>query len=102
MKISLESWKVLMRTSIDGIEGALSIADPAQQKAKLADLRKRLDGRSVAQHRKRFEDELDALVESDVAMQIASQRYLRPKVQKVVVTLERAKRVLAQAAEMRK
>jgi hypothetical protein len=106
MKISLESWKALMRTSIDGIEGALSIADPAPQKAKLADLRKRLDGRSVARHRKRLEDELDALVESDVAMQIASRRYLRPKVQeaveKALVTLERAKRELAHAAEMRK
>ena len=106
MKMSLEAWKALMRTSIDGIEGALSVADPTPQKAKLADLRKRLEGPSVARHRKRLEDELDALVESDVAMQIASRRYLGPKVQeaveKALVTLERAKRVLAKAAEMRK
>lgn len=106
MKMSLEAWKALMRTSIDGIEGALSVADPTPQKAKLADLRKQLEGPSVARHRKRLEDELDALVESDVAMQIASRRYLRPKVQeameKALVTLERAKRVLAKAAEMRK
>jgi hypothetical protein len=57
-------------------------------------------------HRKRLEDELDALVESDAAMQIASRRYLRPKVQealeKALVALERANRVLAKAAEMRK
>jgi hypothetical protein len=106
MKMSLEAWKALMRTSIDGIEGALSVADPTPQKAKLADLRKRIEGPSVARHRKRLEDELDALVESDVAMQIASRRYLGPKVQeaveKALVTLERAKRVLAKAAEMRK
>jgi len=106
MKMSLEAWKALMRTSIDGIEGALSVADPTPQKAKLADLRKRIEGPSVARHRKRLEDELDALVESDVAMQIASRRYLRPKVQeaveKALVTLERGKRVLAKAAEMRK
>jgi hypothetical protein len=106
MKMSLEAWKALMQTSIDGIEGALSVADPTPQKAKLADFRKQLEGPSVARHRKRLEDELDALVESDVAMQIASRRYLRPKVQeameKALVTLERAKRVLAKAAEMRK
>jgi hypothetical protein len=106
MKMSLEAWKALMRTSIDGIESALSVADPAPQKAKLADLRRRLDAPSVVRHRKRFEDELDALVESDVAMQIASRRYLRPKVQeamaKALVALERGKRVLAKAAEMRK
>jgi hypothetical protein len=106
MKMSLEAWKALMRTSIDGIEGALSVADPTPQKAKLADLRKRIEGPSVARHRKRLEDELDALVESDVAMQIASRRYLRPKVQeaveKALVTLEGGKRVLAKAAEMRK
>jgi hypothetical protein len=106
MKMSLEAWKALMRTSIDGIEGTLSAADPTPQKAKLADLRKQLEGPSVARHRKRLEDELDALVESDVAMQIASRRYLGPKVQeaveKALVTLERAKRVLAKAAEMRK
>ena len=103
MKMSLESWKSWMRTSIDGIEGALSVADPAPQKAKLADLRKQLDWPSVARHRKRLEDELDALVESDVAMQIASRRYLRPKLQealeKALATLERGNRVLA---EMRK
>jgi hypothetical protein len=106
MKMSLEAWKAFMQTSIDGIEGALSVADPTPQKAKLADLRKRLEGPSVARHRKRLEDELDALVESDVAMQIASRRYLRPKVQEAMekarVMLERAKRVLAKAAEMRK
>jgi hypothetical protein len=106
MTMSLEAWKALMRTSIDGIEGALSVADPTPQKAKLSDLRKRLEGPSVARHRKRLEDELDALVESDVAMQIASRRYLGPKVQeaveKALVTLERAKRVLAKAAKMRK
>jgi hypothetical protein len=106
MKMSLEAWKALMRTSIDGIEGALSAANPTPQKAKLADLRKRLEGPSVARHRKRLEDELDALVESDVAMQIALRRYLGPKVQeaveKALVTLERAKRVLAKAAEMSK
>jgi hypothetical protein len=93
-KMSLESWKALMRTSIDGIEAALSVADPAPHRAKLAALRKRL------------EDELDALVESDVAMQIASRRYLRPKVQEALeqalVALERANRVLAKAAEMSK
>jgi hypothetical protein len=106
MKMSLQAWKAWMRTSIDGIEGALSVADPTPQKAKLADLRKRLEGPSVARHRKRLEDELDALVESDVAIQIASRRYLGPKVQealeKALVTLERGKRVLAKAAEMRR
>jgi hypothetical protein len=106
MKMPLEAWKALMRTSIDGIEGALSVADPTPQKAKLADLRKRLDGPAVARHRKRLEHELDALVESDVAMQIASRRYLRPKVQeaveKALVTLDRGNRVLARAAEVRK
>lgn len=95
-----------MRTSIDGIETALSVADPAPHRVKLAALRKRLEGPAVARHRKRLEDELDALVESDVAMQIASRRYLRPKVQealeKALVALERANRVLAKAAEMRK
>jgi hypothetical protein len=105
-KMSLESWKALMRTSIDGIEAALSVADPAPHRAKLAALRKRLEGPSVARHRKRLEDELDALAESDVAMQIASRRYLRPKVQEALeqalVALERANRVLAKAAEMSK
>jgi hypothetical protein len=106
MKMPLEEWKAFMRTSIDGIEGALSVADPTPQKAKLADLRKRLERPSVARHRKQIEDELDALVEGDVAMQIAARRYLRPKVQEAVenalVTLERGKRMLAKAAEMRK
>lgn len=94
-----------MRASIDGIEAGLSVADPAPQKAKLADLRKRLDGPSVARRRKRLEDELDALVETDVALQIASRRYLRPKVkeaiEKALATLERCRRVLAKAAELR-
>jgi hypothetical protein len=106
MKMSLEAWKALMRTLFDGIQGALSVADSAPQKAKLADLRKRLEEPSVERHRKRLEDELDALVESDIVMQIASRRYLRPKVQeaveKALATLERANRVLAKAAEMRK
>ena len=106
MKMSLEEWKASMRTSIDGIEGALSAADPTPQKTKLADLRKRLEGPSVGRHRKRLEDELDALVEGDVAIQIAARRYLRPKVQEAMeealVTLERAKQALAKAAEMRK
>jgi hypothetical protein len=75
MKMSLEARKALMQTLIDGIEGALSVADPTPQKAKLADLLKQLEGPSVARHRKRLEDELGALVESDVAMQIASRRW---------------------------
>ena len=106
MKMSLEEWKAWMRTSIDGVEGTLSVADPTPQKAKLADLRKRLEGPSVARHRKRLEDELDALVEGDVAIRIAARRYLRPKVreamEKAMVTLERAKLALAKAAGMRK
>jgi hypothetical protein len=106
MKMSLEAWKALMRTTIDGIEGALSVAEPAPQKVKLAELRSRLEGPSIARHRKRLEDELDALVESDVAIQIASRRYLRPKVQEAVeealMALEAANRVLAKAAAMRK
>ncbi len=106
MRMSLEQWKDWMRSSLDGLEGALSVADPAPQIAKLAALRKQLDGPSVARHRKRLEDELDALVEGDVAMQIASRRYLRPKVhaaiEKALTTLEKGKRVLAEAAEMRK
>lgn len=95
-----------MRTSIDGIEDALSVADPTPHKAKLAKLRSRLEGPLIARHRKRLEDELDALVESDVAIQIASRRYLRPKVQeaveKALMALEAANRVLAKAAAMRK
>jgi hypothetical protein len=103
MKMSLEAWKAWMRTLIDGIEGGLSSADPGPQKARLAELRKRLEGPSIRRYRKRLEDELDALVESDVAMKIASRRYLGPKVQeaveKALVTLERGKRALEKAAE---
>jgi hypothetical protein len=92
MKMSLKDWKVWMRALIDGLEASLSAADAAPQIAKLTALRKQLDGPTVARHRKRLEEALDALVESDVALQIASRRCLRPRVQeamqKALVTME--------------
>jgi hypothetical protein len=72
----------------------------------LADLRKRLDGPSVARHRKRIEAEFNPLVESDGAMQFASRPYLRPKgleaLENALVARESANRVFALAAKMRK
>jgi DNA-binding NarL/FixJ family response regulator len=56
---AVEDWKKLITELIteliDGLENALSVADPAPHKAKLAALRKRLDGTPTARQRKRGE-----------------------------------------------
>jgi hypothetical protein len=100
MTLTLSEWKATMEELIDGVQGELGSAIPTKTRAALLTFRKRLEENLGERRRKRFEQELEAFLQSKPALRAASKRYLRKRIRTVIkatiTTLKRARRVLAQ------
>lgn len=93
-------WKATMEELIDGVQGELGFTIPTKTRAALHTFRKHLEENLGGRRRKRFEQELEAFLQSKRALRAASKRYLRKKMRRtikaVTATLKRARRLLAQ------
>ncbi len=105
MKLTLSQWKATMEELIDGVQGELGSTIPTKTKVALHTFRKRLDENLGDRRRKRFEQELEAFLQSKRALRAASKRYLRkkipPAIKAAIGALKRARRLLAQGKRKR-
>jgi hypothetical protein len=90
-----------MEELIDGVQRELGSTIPTKTKVALHTFRKRLDENLGARRRKRFEQELEAFLQSKRALRAAAKRYLRkkmpPAIKAAISALKRARRLLAKA-----
>lgn len=99
MTLTLLQWKATMEELIDGVQAEMGSAIPPKTRAAMHSLRERLEENSDGRGRKRFEQELEAFLQSKRALRAASKRYLRKRMRLVtkatIATLKRARRLLA-------
>jgi hypothetical protein len=99
-------WKDWMRDFVDGIERELRPSCPLKSRTDLGEFRGRLDTKRVRGGHKRFERELEELLQSDPFLRRATERYFAREVpaalEAALVVLEQAKVVLAKAKETRR
>jgi len=88
-----------MEELLDGVQQELGSTVPIKTKVALDTFRKRLDETLVARRRKRFEQELEAFLQSKRALRAAAKRYLRkkipPAIEAAVAVMKQALAVLA-------
>ena len=86
-----------MKELIDGVQAELP--PRAKTRAVLQTFRKRLEKNLGRRRQKRFEQELEAFLQSKPALRAASKRYLRkklrPLIKAAIASLKRAQRLLA-------
>jgi hypothetical protein len=85
----IAEWKTFWEEVLDGVQRELSPADSAE-KAALDTFRIRLDKPSIPRRRKKFEDELDEVLQSNAVLKLALDRYLRKKVPAAIAAAEAA------------
>jgi len=94
-----------MKELIDGVQGELGPTIPTKTSVVLHTFRKRLDEKLGGRKRKRFEQELEAFLQSKRSLRAASKRYLRkkmsPAIRAAIAALKRAQRLLAQRKRLR-
>jgi hypothetical protein len=97
--MTLSEWKAVMEELLDGVQQELGTAVPIKTKVGLDTFRKRLRGTLVARRRKRFEQELEAFLQSKRALRAAAKRYLRkkipPAIAAAIAVMKRAQLFLA-------
>jgi len=95
-----------MRDFIDGIERELRSSCPLKSKTDLGKFRSRLNAKRLRGGRKRFERELEELLQSDRFLRQATERHLArvvpAAIEAALVLLEQGKAVLAKAKETRR
>jgi uncharacterized protein (DUF2267 family) len=100
MTFTLSQWKATMEELIDGVQRELGSTIPTKTRAALHTFRERLEKNLGRRRRKRFEQELEAFLQSKPALRAASKRYIRkkmrPLIKATIATLKRARRLLAQ------
>jgi hypothetical protein len=101
----IAEWKTFWEGLLDGVRQELSPADSAE-KAALDTLRTRLKKPLIPRRRKRFEDELEALIEGNPVLKLAADRYLCKKVPAAIAeaeaTLKRGQYVLEKSKRMKR
>lgn len=106
MTLTLSQWKATMEELINGVQQELGSPTPTKTRVALHTFRERLDENLGGRKRKRFEQELEAFLQSKRALRAASKRYLRKKIRRVIkattATLKRAQRLLAKRKRRRK
>jgi len=89
-----------MEELIDGVQGEMDSRVPTKTRAALHTFRKRLEKNLGRRRLKRFEQELEAFLQSKPVLRAASKRYLRkkarPLIKAAIAALKRARRLLAQ------
>jgi len=97
--MTLSQRKACMEELLDGVQQELGSTVPIKTKVALDTFRKRLHGTTVARRRKRFEQELEAFLQSKRALQAAAERYLckkiPPVIEAAVAVMKRALPLLA-------
>lgn len=101
----IAEWKAFWEELLDGVQQELSATDSAE-KAALDSLRIRLDKPLTPRRRKRFEDELEALIEDSPVLKLAADRYLCKRVPVAIAeaeaTLRRAQHYLEKTKRMKR
>ncbi len=105
MPKSSTEWKHDMEAFLNGIESELR-PSPAKAQATLQAFRKRLERDSVGRRRKRFKQELEAVLESNPFLRSATRRYLSKQMQSALKAAakaqDEAERVLKQLDKPKK
>jgi len=73
-----------MEELVDGVQKELGPTVPVKTKVGLEAFRKRLRKPLIARRRKRFEQELEAFLQSERALRTAAQRYIRKKMPPII------------------
>jgi hypothetical protein len=94
MTLTLSQWKATMEELIDGVQRELGSTIPTKSRAALHTFRKRLEKNLGGPKRKRFEQELEAFLQSKPALRAASKRFLHKKFKAVTAALKRTRRLL--------
>lgn len=106
MPTSSTEWKHDMKAFLNGIESELRPSPPAKVRAALQAFRKRLERDSVGRRRKRFERELESVLQADPFLRRATERYFAKRVPAAMASalevLDRAEHVLKQLAKPKK
>jgi hypothetical protein len=91
-------WKQLMEGLIAGTDRELRPSAPAKTRVGLKAFRVRLSRRRLPGGRKRFEEELEAFLQSDPVLRAATKRYLGRKTkraaERLVVVLKKVEAVV--------
>ncbi len=95
MTRTYSQWKATMEEVIVGVQRELGSTIPTKTKVALHTFRKRLDENLGARRRKRFEQELEAFLQSKRALRAAAKRYLRKKFKASIAASKRVLRLLA-------
>src|SRR5258708_29164875 len=100
MTLTFSQWKTTMEELIEGVQRELGSTILTKTRTVLHTFRKRLKENLGGRRRKRFEQELEAFLQSKPVLRAASKRYLRKKMRQVmkaaIATLKRARRWLVQ------
>jgi hypothetical protein len=104
--MTLSQWKEVMEELLDGVQQELGSTVPIKTKVALNTFRRRLHSTLVARRRKRFEQELEAFLQSKRALRVAAERYvckkIPPAIEAAIAVLKRAQRLLAKGKGKRK
>ena len=100
MTLTLLQWKATMEGLIGGVQAEMGAGIPPKTRAAIDTFRERLEENLSGRGRKRFEQELEAFLQSNRSLRAASKRYLDKKirlaVKAAIVELKRMRRLLAQ------
>src|ERR1700730_17189256 len=78
--MTISEWRALMLDLLDGVQRELGSMVQTETKATLDAFREHLDESSALRKRKRFEQELEAFLQSSPALRGASERYVCEKI----------------------
>jgi hypothetical protein len=99
-------WEEVMRDFLDGIERELRPSPPLKTAADLSKFRGRLNRKRIEGGHKRFEQELDELLQRDRFLRRATEPYLAKRVpvaiETALVALEKAEAVLGKVKQGRR
>ncbi|MFZ0640636.1 MAG: hypothetical protein WA020_03620 [Candidatus Acidiferrales bacterium] len=99
-------WKRMWREFLNGIEKELRSAAPSSTKLVLNAFRRRLDQDTSTRRRKRFEQELEAVLERNPFLRSATRRYLSKRMQSALKAAakaqDEAERILKQLDKPKK
>jgi hypothetical protein len=92
--MTILEWQALMKELLDGVQRELGSRISRKAKDALDAFRKRLDETPGSRRRKRFEQELEAFLQSKRALRAATERYLckriSPAIEAALAALKRA------------
>jgi hypothetical protein len=97
-----DGWKQVMEALIAGVNRELPASAPAKTRVGLEAFRVRLTRRRLARGRKKFEQELEAFLQSDPMLRAAAERYIADLIKQVTKRVRVVVRKIKAAARQYK